>query len=434
MRYLLIKICFWTLLLLGWSGAVGAGDDSNLSGYWQGAVTYKEADLPIRLVFEEQDEGLTARLDIPSLVYADQEIQVREATDGGYFLEFPFGIGSLEVHPAGKDTWRGGAENISLVLTKATPPPYKKVDLTFGAFDPEIPGTVFIPEGEGPFPAVVLIAGSGNANRRQWSYASWADFYARAGIAAFIYDRRPEAFLLEGGAMMAMEDHARDVADAINRLKTLPEIKPEKIGVASHSRGGWIAMALGNQVPDLAFMVFLSPAPVTPAEQNIDSNLTGMDEDGLSPEELEAARNYFRLYFYVAQTGQGWSLLEPLIKEAQETTWGQYVDQPRNLDDLKWWKANMNFAAAQNLPGLKMPVLALWGEADFITPYAKYQELFRQNLEMGGNERITTLVFPEADHRIEVDPDTDSKGNWHWFGLAPGALKAIYEWVWETIE
>lgn len=433
MATLLKDICLFFLLGLAFPPVLGAGEQPEPVGFWEGTLIYRGAELQVRLAFEIEGRALTATLDIPSLVYVDQEISVRAGEDGTYVLEFPFGIGALEIKLDKRGSWHTRGEGVQLSLIQGSPPPYRKVDITFGPLGPALGGTVFIPEGEGPFPAVVLIAGSGNANRQQWSYASWADFYARAGIAAFIYDRRPEMLLLEGGGMMGMEDHARDVADAINKLKKLPEINPKKIGVASHSRGGWIAMALGNQVPDLAFMVFLSPVPVTPAEQNIDSKLTGMDQDGLSPEELEAARNYFRLYFYVAETGQGWDLLEPVIKEAQETTWGQYVDQPRRLEDLKWWKANMNFAAAQNLRGLKMPVLALWGGADFITPYIKYQGIFRQNLEMGGNENITTLVFPEADHRIEVDPGTDSDGNWHWFGLAPGSLKAISEWVWEII-
>lgn len=429
------KITKFILFILMMSFSLPSwGEETNLLGHWDGTVTYKEADLPIRLTVKDQGGELAGILDIPTLVYAGQEMLIREGDDENYYLEFPFGIGSLEIRQSGNGEWRGVGEGPIVTLKPGSPAPYRKETFSFGAFDPQLEGTIYIPDGDGPFPAVVLIAGSGNANRQQWSYASWADFYARQGMAAFIYDRRAEMFLKQDGEMLGMEDHAKDVAKAITILKTLPEINSDKIGVASHSRGGWIAMALGNQVPDLAFMIFLSPASVTPAEQNIDSNLTGMDQDGLSPKELAAARNYFRLYFYVARTGQGWDLLEPAIKEAQQTTWGQYVDQPRTLEDLKWWRANMDFPAAQNLRTLKMPVLALWGGADFITPYAKYQEFFRQNLELSGNKRISTLVFPDADHRIEVNPGIDSQGKWHWFGLAPGALKAINEWILEINE
>ncbi len=89
----------------------------------------------------------------------------------------------------------------------------------------------------------------------------------------------------------------------------------------------------------------------------------------------------------------------------------------------------MNFDAARKLRGLKMPVLAFWGGADFLTPYARYEGYFRQNLEIGGNNDITTRLFTGADHRIEIDPGIDGEGNWHWFGLAPGVLQTIKDWI-----
>ncbi len=408
--------------------------ETGLSGFWAGVLTYKGADLPLRLAVGEGDEGLNASLDIPSLVYAGQAVLVEATGEESYKITFPFGIGEIEVRQTEAGNWVGDAGEISLVLAPSTAPPYSTGDISFGAVSPAIEGTLYLPQGIGPFPLVVLIAGSGKANRGQWSYASWADFYARLGIAAFVYDRRPEMTRTADGRPFDPADHAGDLAEAIGRLKTNPAINAKKIGIVSHSRGAWIAMALGDLVPDLAFMVFLSPAPVTPAEQTVDSNLTGMDQDGLGSSDLAAARNYFRLYFYVARTGQGWDLLEPVISEAQDTVWGQYVDQPRILGDLDWWNANMDFPAINYLRGLKMPVLAIWGGADFITPYAKYQGIFRYNLEIAGNNSVTTLVFPDADHRIEIDPGTDSQGNWHWFGLAPGSLKVISEWVWEIIE
>jgi len=162
-------------------------------------------------------------------------------------------------------------------------------------------GTLFLPPGEGPHPVVVQIAGSGNATRENWSYASWVDFYLEHDVGAFIYDRRPDMEPLPDGSIAGISDHAADVADAVRQLRRLPGIHASRVGLAGGSRGAWIAVAVTRQLPDLAFLIFLSPAAATPGEQEMTSVLTGMRQDGLDTASLAQARAYLRLYFYVAQ-------------------------------------------------------------------------------------------------------------------------------------
>lgn len=421
-----LKLFFIGLLYFAGAGADAAEPTPDATGYWQGNFTFREAILPFRLNIQNETAGITARLDIPSLVYAGQAIPIEQTGLDGFVLTFPFGLGNLEWDPNG---WVEKESGISVDLVRDTPPPYSKIDLTFGAFDPEVSGTVYMPKGDGPFPAVVLIAGSGQANRSQWTYASWADYYARLGYAAFVYDRRPEFTNLPTGELMNFNAHARDVAAAVAKLKTTPGIDPAKIGVAGMSRGNWIALALSDYVPDLAFMIFISPAISTPGEQAVESNLTGMAQDGLDAADMAAARTYLRLYFYVAETGKGWDLLQAAMKEAENTPWFQYVDQPTALEDLKWWQVHMNFSARHHLQKTTIPVLALWGGDDFITPWVAYQGKFTSDLEMAGNKNFTSMIFEGADHRLEVNPHVDSDGAWHWFGMAPGVLEQIRDWL-----
>lgn len=421
-----LKLFFIGLLYFAGAGA-GAGEPSpDPTGYWQGKITYREADLPFRLNIQKEKAGLAALLDIPSLVYAGQAIPIKQTGPDAFILTFPFGIGEFEWSPGG---WIEKESPISLTLVRGTPPPYRKIQISFGAFEPEISGTVYMPQGDGPFPAVVLIAGSGQANRSQWTYASWADYYARLGYAAFVYDRRPEFTNLPNGQLMDFYDHGRDLAAAVDKLNSLPGIDPSKIGVSAHSRGTWIAQALNEFVPDLAFMIFISPAISTPGEQAVESNLTGMAQDGLDAADMAAARTYLRLYFYVAETGKGWDLLQAAMKEAENTPWFQYVDQPTALEDLKWWQVHMNFSSRDKLQKLTVPVLALWGEDDFIAPWVAYQGKFTSDLEMAGNKNFTSMIFEGADHRLEVNPHVDSGGAWHWFGMAPGVLEQIRDWL-----
>jgi pimeloyl-ACP methyl ester carboxylesterase len=399
------------------------------SGFWTGHLNYRDADLPVRVDIRKNEGTWEALLDIPSLVYAGQAIAMEDADDESFSLDFPFGIGVIRLQQDGARRIHGARQGFSLVLESAERPGIRQVEIDFGAVEPRLSGTLYLPVGAGPVPVAVLIAGSANANRQNWSYASWVGFYLEKGMGAFIYDRRADNSLLPDGSIATIADHARDLADAIRILGTLDSVDASRIGVAGASRGAWIAMAVGNHIPDLAFVLLSSAAPVTPAEQEISSVLTGMDQDGLSSTDIAAARSYLRLYFYVAQSGDGWELLETAIKDGAESNWLQYVDQPRSLTDLRWWHANMNVDAIGQLRGIQAPVMAIWGGADFITPWIEYREKLRVTLNAAGNENVVTRVFAGADHRIEVGFGEDDEGNWHWFGIAPGALEEIGDWL-----
>ncbi|MCZ6560466.1 MAG: hypothetical protein O6931_06225 [Gammaproteobacteria bacterium] len=409
--------------------AVSAEPAWNPAGFWIGHLKYRGADLLVQVDIRKNDGTWEARLDIPSLVYADQLMAMEKADDESLSLEFPFGIGVIRLQHDGGKGLHGARQGFSLALEPAKPAKTRQVEILFGAFEPRLPGTLYLPDGTGPFPVAVLISGSGNANRQNWSYASWVDFYLGKGMGAFIYDRRSDSSPLPNGTIPAMGDHARDLVDVIRILKTLDSVDASRIGVAGASRGAWIAMAVGNRVPDLAFILLSSSAAATPAEQAISSILTGMDQDGLGSADIAAARSYLRLYFYVAQTGEGWKLLEAAIKDGAGSNWLQYVDQPRSLADLRWWHANMNFDAIGQLRGLQAPIMAIWGGADFVTPWTEYREKLVATLTAAGNENVVTRVFAGADHRIEIGFGEDDAGNWHWFGIAPGALEGIEEWL-----
>ena len=400
----------------------------NPSGFWTGLISYGVAYLPLRVDKQKTAGTWQASLDIPSLVYAGQAIAIEKFETGVFTLEFPFGIGVISLRPKDPEKISGYRDGFSLTLALTKKPETQQIEIRFGAIDPGLEGTLHLPDGSGPFPVAVLVAGSGNANRQSWSYASWVDFYLEKGLGVFIYDRRPDNPPLPGGAIAVIDDHARDVANAIQILRTLENVDGNRIGVVGASRGAWIAMAVNDHVPDLAFILLSSAAAATPAEQEVSSILTGMDQDGLSPKDIAAARSYLRLYFYVAQTGIGWELLQAAIKNGEGSNWLQYVDQPRTLDDLLWWQANMDFDAVAYLRRIRAPVLAIWGGADFITPWSEYREKLAVALEIAGNQSVVTRVFENADHRIEIGFGEDADGAWHWFGIAPGALDEIEKW------
>ena len=132
---------------------------------------------------------------------------------------------------------------------------------TSGAF--EFAATLTLPKGKGPFPAAILVSGSGPQDRDETlmghkPFLVIADHLTRAGIAVLRFDDRGTA--KSGGtfAGATIDDFSTDVASAFKYLNTRNEIDQHKIGLIGHSEGGVTAPMFAARQPQVAFVVLLA--------------------------------------------------------------------------------------------------------------------------------------------------------------------------------
>jgi len=150
------------------------------------------------------------------------------------------------------------------------PYPYLEEEIVFpnteAGFD--LAGTLTIPKGDGPFPAVVLISGSGPQDRDEQlaghrPFLVLADHLARAGIAVLRYDDR--GYGESGGDLEGTSaDLATDAAAAVDYLAAKPETG--SIGLLGHSEGGIIAPMVAATDPAVTFVIMLAGPGETGAE------------------------------------------------------------------------------------------------------------------------------------------------------------------------
>jgi dienelactone hydrolase len=154
-------------------------------------------------------------------------------------------------------------------------------------------GTLYRPHGEGPFPAMVLVHGSGKFPRRL--YQLWADHFVRQGLVVLAYDKRGVGD--SGGSYEGENNTSRrnieqlaDDASAAHRfLAARPEVKSTCVGFWGISQAGWIVPRAAVKTPNTAFMILVSGPVTTVGEENEYSRLTG-DHDpgnGMTPKEAE---------------------------------------------------------------------------------------------------------------------------------------------------
>ena len=126
--------------------------------------------------------------------------------------------------------------------TPQKPYPYRDEDVAYpSAPGVRLAGTLTLPPGRGPFPAAVLIAGSGPHGRDEEVFGHklflvLADHLTRSGIAVLRYDKRGLGGSSGDYRGATSADFAADAEAAAAYLRRRPEIDPRRIGLIGHRR------------------------------------------------------------------------------------------------------------------------------------------------------------------------------------------------------
>jgi uncharacterized protein len=131
-------------------------------------------------------------------------------------------------------------------------------------------GTLYVPSGTGPHPAVIFIHGSGDDGRETYRY--FADILARRGIAVLIYDKRGVGASTGSWKASPFSVLADDALAGVNFLKGHRAIDAKRIGAWGGSEGAIIAPWAASRSADVAFVVMQAATGVTFAQQNLYQN------------------------------------------------------------------------------------------------------------------------------------------------------------------
>lgn len=167
-------------------------------------------------------------------------------------------------------------------------------DITVGEGEWALPGTLTVPVGAGPFPAVVLVHGSG-PNDRDESFGPNKTFkdlalgLAANGVAVLRYDKRTfvhRAKVAPLTQFTVKEETIDDALTAVRLLRADKSIDPARVFILGHSLGGMLAPRIAGADPRLAGIIVMAGA-VRPIEQSIVEQLQYLAEaDGtVSPAE-----------------------------------------------------------------------------------------------------------------------------------------------------
>ena len=132
---------------------------------------------------------------------------------------------------------------------------YREVRFRNNEQDLDLGSMFFVPEGEGPFPAAVIIHGSGTSQRDSYWYLTLTQYLQNSGIAVLLPDKRGSEQSEGNWHTASFQDLATDTHAGIAFLRAQVEVAISDIGIIGMSQGGHIAPIVADQSSDVAFLV-----------------------------------------------------------------------------------------------------------------------------------------------------------------------------------
>jgi pimeloyl-ACP methyl ester carboxylesterase len=323
----------------------------------------------------------------------------------------------------------------------ANPRPYVERDIRFNnpAGHNQLAGTLSVPTGNGPFPAVVLISGTGHNTRDEdvWGHKVFvvlADALSRNGVAVLRYDKRGVGSSTGDYDAATTVDFTSDAAAAVTWLKTQPEIDPKRVGVLGHSEGGIIAPAVAAEDKSVAFVVMIAGPAIRGDHLFVLQSAMTAKTYG-APEDYIARRKVFdqTLYDAIVAAPSDAVALDRAKSIVTQGVAEKVIDQNEaetlpQEDTRPWERYFLAYDPAPTLAELTVPVLVLNGSLDVQVP-AK-EDLAAARVALKNNPKATVVELPGMNHLLQ-DANTGSPGEYNDIEetMSAAALKIIVDWV-----
>lgn len=436
-----------------------------MDGTWNSS--FERAGQSLRLVIKVRtnENGTAVSLDSPDQMAFGVPVQNFKRADNT--VTFDVALAQVKFSGTLNDdnssfsgSWvEASGETLDLTFTKAAketasnrrkrpqnptkPLPYQSLDVSIDnpqADGVTLAGTLTLPEGAGPFPAAILISGSGPQDRDESilghkPFLVLADHLTRSGIAVLRYDDRGVAKSTGDHSQATSADFATDANAAFTFLRNRADIDADAIGFVGHSEGGLIAPLAYTSNKDVAFNVFLAAPGTDTIQLSVAQGRLLGRMQGRTKEELDIAMPLSRsIMEMIAATDSSEELKAKLeAKLTPETLAALGATEAQRGAVISrfmspWYRYFVRYDPADYLPAMTMPILAIGGTLDLQVPTD--ENLAGIKRLTAGNSDVTIRSFDNLNHLFQT-AKTGAMGEYRDIEetFAPVALEAISSWI-----
>ncbi len=436
------KILLFLMLFL----SLSVEAQSPFAGNWEGKLNVGPGLRIIFHVTEDAAGNYTTTMDSPDQGATGLAVEKTEVKGDSLFLNIAVVGGKYAGKLSDGKTLSGElhqgqhAMALNLVKTENTsaynrpqtpkgPFSYKSEEVTYTNADNSISygATITIPQGNGPFPAILLITGSGPQNRDEEifehkPFAVLADALTNDGFVVLRVDDRGTGKTTGSFMTATTEDFVQDARTSLQYLQNRKEVNTKKAGLLGHSEGGLIAEIIAASNKNIDFIVLTGapgiPIPQLMAEQNEQVLLKA----GMSK---ELTTKYLGLYKDICHAVTTTSDREQAKKMIAETvkTWRSHTDsltvmattgihdeasEQKLIDRMTaeftrpWTRQFLSYDPQSYIRKISCKVLAIGGEKDIQVVSAGNLAGIKAALEKSKSKSYEVKELPELNHLMQT--------------------------------
>ena len=394
----------------------------------------------------QKAKGLVMQLTTPGdSVYLRMRLPVaaqfagRRSADGQQLVgEWQQGLRSFPLTLSREGSTRPAGPNRS--QTPQPPFPYQSADVTFRneKAGVTLAGTYTLPADMGPFPAVVLLTGSGPEDRNETvlghqPFAVLADYLTRQGIAVLRFDDRGVG--QSGGTLAGTTsaDYTADAQAALAWLRAQPGIRKSQVGLVGHSQGGTAAIGAAILPAGPDFLVLLATPGVPGDELIVQQSLAGARLQTTDAAQLATTEKAQRAMTRIVQQNPDNAQAKAQLRAyytAIDPQLAARLEPQLALLTSPDYRSILADRPAQTLAKVRCPVLAIGGSKDVQVPATANLAGIAAGLKTAGNRDVTVKELPGLNHLFQ----TAGTGSTAEYGtieetFAPAALQVIGDWM-----
>ena len=399
---------------------------AQIEGYWKGNLNLGVQQLGVCFNIQSKEGKIVSTMDVPAqgafdvpvdeTIYTNDTLKIEIAAINASYC----GVYAIDTIK-GTFSQMGMSFPLNLVRSekeaKKTRPQdpkepfnYRSENVTFRNEKENfsLAGTLTVPEDEGPFPAVVLVSGSGQQNRDEEvfnhrPFLVIADYLSRNGIAVLRYDDRGEGQSEGDPKMATTSDLSYDAEAAFDFLLKQKNIDTSKVGILGHSEGGAINCMVASRRKDVAFIVSLAGPAVKGMEVIKAQQEAIYRVSSVSQAAIDASNQMTdMLYGIIANTDDR----EQAATQMREMLAGFGMSEEMlasTVDPLvsPWMFYFLKYDPTQAIANTNCPALLLNGSLDLQVLASQNMPAYEKIASDYGKTNFTIQEFPGLNHLFQ---------------------------------
>jgi len=452
------------------STMVHGNTEKDIDGIWLGTLKVPGAELRIALTISKSDVGKYA-VSMNSIDQGSGELPLDEVKYENHllFIKSPkIGIefeGQVNVDQKTFDCeFRQGPGKFPILFHKVEklpilsrpqepkrPFPYheEQVEYENKSASITIAGTLTYPKTYGPFPAVILLNGSGPQDRDSDVFGHklflvLSDYLTRQGIAVLRADDRGVGGTTGSFEGSTTADFTEDALAGVQYLLSRKEINPKQIGLIGHSEGGMMGPIAASKSSDVSFVVMVAGVGIHFDDIILFQKELKWKKAGMNKEDLKLHctwhHNVSEIVTKDTNDDEAADEIRVLYSRLSTEEQSRLNKTPESLEgEIKWvldpWRRYASkYNAASIISKVQCPVLAINGSKDMQVEASKNLKGIEKALKAGGNTSYTIKELKGLNHLLQTaDTGDESEYTTIEETISPYAMKIIADWIKEQV-